>query len=649
METQEVTNRLLKNKYELHKSPEVKAAAERHQARTGEKVPQDPLARIENYLNRFHEIIDIGDSKEREYGIKAIKRLILSKYVTRFEDIPESYWKSQERVIRERGQQGDYNRFSEEEKNKWKKELSEGILGDQRASLEQWIDYLASSESANIPDPMKYWIFRSIVDMQEFDKETHEFPKRSKGTIKMFPDINEEALNYVVNAVVGKYKGGSFDFEQFDFDLTDEAKTKFKNFLSSENFTKLYAWANEYIQPISDAEIKITDGQWVKYAQDAGKTENYKQLSQFLRGRGTGWCTAGEFTARTQLKGGDFYVYYSNDTSGNPVNPRIAIRMEQEKIAEIRGIAAKQNLDPYMNDVLATKLKDFPDKDQYLKKEADMKCLTEIDNKTRAGFPLTREDLIFLYEIDFPIEGFGNENLGVSDDSRIAELRLQRDLEKDMLIVFNCEKSQIAGSPREINENTKAYVGSLLHYDKNGEIIPVFKLFQKHNIKQVYTSFPEGRIRFEELTIGGKTKEQLIKEMRKKGITIFDFAEDMLKNPDFTTLKQQKILHTVKLKVADLGLSQDEYLTTDQIYQGAKDLGLDICPAEAGPHRRLKDLSQPLSDYYRIAMKPITGRRGYPSVFDLARNDRGLWLRDFWAGPDYGWALEDRFVFGLSK
>ncbi len=45
------TTRLLKQKYDLHKAPEVEAAAKRAEARTGEHVPQNPLARIQTYLD----------------------------------------------------------------------------------------------------------------------------------------------------------------------------------------------------------------------------------------------------------------------------------------------------------------------------------------------------------------------------------------------------------------------------------------------------------------------------------------------------------------------------------------------------------------------------------------------------------------------
>lgn len=643
MESSEIMSQLLKNKYDLHKSPEVEHAAKRTQIKTGEKISQDPLVRIENYLNRFHEITDRENPEERERGIGAIKRLLLPKYITKPEDIPESYWKLQEQILRERGQQGDYNRFSEAEKTRWKKELAGGLLNDQRSSLESWIDYLASPESVHIPDAMKYWVFRSVTDLQEYDKEKREFPKRSRGTVKMFPDINSDALSYVVKKITQKYKGESFDISEFGYEqLTEEVKQKFKTYLEQENFGKLYAWANEFIQPIPEHMLKVTDGRWVKYEQDRKGTENYKWLNHSILGRGTGWCTTGLNTAKTQLQGGDFYVFYSNDKDNNPVYPRIAIRMDGGKIAEIRGVAFKQNLDPYVGDVLAKKLEEFPDRDQYFKKETDMKKLTEIDRKTNRGQSLTREDLVFLYEIDNKIEGFGYER-----DPRIKELRSQRNKEEDMLTIFNCEKSQIAKNANEINENTKAYVGSFLHYDKNGKIIPIFKLFQKYSIDKVFISFPEEKIIFEDIEIGGKTVRELKEEIKEK-IDYFFSDGDIINSKDFTTLKNPQILHTIKLKVDDLGFSENEIPTTDQIYQRARDLGLALCPAETGPHKRLKDLTQPLHDVYYIAMEQIANGSRSPCVFYLNHYSRGLQLLDAIVRPDVRWFREFRLVFASS-
>lgn len=48
-------------------------------------------------------------------------------------------------------------------------------------------------------------------------------------------------------------------------------------------------------------------------------------------------------------------------------------------------------------------------------------------------------------------------------------------------------------------------------------------------------------------------------------------------------------------------------------------------------------------------MSYITGRNGNPNVFNLKRNENGLWLNDNWANPDNKWNSENEVVFSLRK
>lgn len=54
-------------------------------------------------------------------------------------------------------------------------------------------------------------------------------------------------------------------------------------------------------------------------------------LADSLQGYPLEWCTRNEETADSQLKGGDFHVYYSEDSNGIPKVPRLAIRMNGHK------------------------------------------------------------------------------------------------------------------------------------------------------------------------------------------------------------------------------------------------------------------------------------------------------------------------------
>lgn len=370
----------------------------------------------------------------------------------------------------------------------------------------------------------------------------------------------------------------------------------------------------------------------MKYGQGTDPTA----LWASLQNKGTAWCTKGFATAETQLKGGDFYVYYTYDRQGKPTIPRIAIRMQEGQIAEVRGVAdSEQNLEGNMAEIAEAKMNELSGAERYHKASTDMKQLTAIERKVKAGQGLSAQELVFLYEINSPIEGFG-----YSRDPRIEELRSQRNPQKeDMPIIFGCEKSQIARSPREVRADTKAYVGPL----EPG----IFDLLSRYNIEHVYTSFPEGKIHRESLEIGGKTAQQLEAELEKAGVNISSYARDMLHSPNFTTLPNSEPLEIVRLTVGDLGFT--EIATTEQIYERARQSGLDLCPAEVGPHLRLKDTDQLLGEWYYIGMKQIADSDGHPNVFRLGRGGGGVWLSGGWAGPGGRWRPGHGFVFGLRK
>lgn len=612
----------LKQKYDLHNSPEVESAAKRTEHRTGEKVSSDTDSQIQNYLDRISEYFDRtkemegseSPKKQERYADK-FKNILHDKFVIKPEEIPEAYYENQQRLARELGH-GDI-----EINNEMRVQNAEIIIADQESTLDHWVDYL-SSEDATYPDWLKYFAIRSITQMGGFDKERHAFSKRSKGTTKPFPDLNREALAYVLDVMEKKYDGQDID------NLQGEEKKQFEQLLTSENFAKLYAWAIEKVTPASVEQISNTDGEWVKYDQNA----DHMPLVKSLQGHGTGWCTAGESTAQTHLSGGDFYVYYSADQQGDHTIPRAAIRMQGEEIGEVRGIAPEQNLDPYIADIVEKKLQDFPDGKAYEKKNADMKYLTFINNKIKNSEELSKTDLIFLYEINSKIEGFGYQR-----DPRIKELRSQRDPKIDAPIVMECSPEEIAWNQAEITETTKAYVGPLFP--------GIFK--QLSSIEHIYTSFPEGKIRKSELEIGGKTAEELETELKEKNIYISSYAQDMLHSPDFATLSNPEQIDTVRLKVQDLGFPDGA--TTDQIYAKAAELGLELCPAEVGPYQRLKDTDQELYKYYWIAMKQIAGRDGLPFVFFLLRLDDGLELRRSIARPGLRWDGDHELVFCLPQ
>jgi len=624
-------NLFLKKKYNLHATPEAEQAAKRKTARTGEKVPQDPGSRIQNYLNRFKEILDRKDPSERERGIEVLKRIMYRLHVVKPENVPEAAYLLEQRIAREQGH-GDIP-ITEE----FKKKKTEQIVNDQEHSLDRWIDYLASSD-ADYPDWAKYWALRSILEMgklekkeDEAGKETAYFKKRRKDTVASFAPLNPRALAMTVGALKSrleqesKSKGERLPIENISKKLGGE---EFQKLVSTEEFSKIYSQFLLEIPAYSTEGLQETRGKWVKYKQGSDPAP----LVASLDGYPLEWCTANSDTAKSQLQGGDFYVYYSINEDGKAVIPRLAIRMQDQSIAEVRGIAPNQNVDPYISDVAKAKMAEFPDGKLYEKKAQDMARLTQIDNKTKANQPLAKDDLMFLYEINAKIQGFGYQT-----DPRIKEIRDQRDPKADAPVVMECAPSQIAWSKDEIDENTKGYIG------------PLFPgIFTELSaLEHIYTVFPEAPIKRINLEIGGQTKAELEAELEKKKNKVSDYVGKMMQSKDFTTQKNPEQIKLIRLKVKDL-FSDNKNHTTDEVYAKAEKLGLELCPPEVGPKLRLQYQDQPLNEWLYVGMKPLDAD-GIPYVFKLDRGGDGLWLHGSWARPSDQWSPGRSFVFCLRK
>ena len=363
--------------------------------------PSDtPEEKIRKYISRLEHAHEL--SKKSEHSLELLKRFYYDKYLIK--KLPESYVNLQKRIAREEGYGDIY--VSDETKEK----MLNQVIEDQKSTLDLWIDYFMS-EDAMYPTWFKVYAFKGMLGLSTYDKEKQEFGKRTDKTTTPFIDLNMEALSKVYDILKS---------EIGENNLTDEEREILSK---GESFKKLYTY---YLTNLDSKIINSdeTEGIWVKY--DMGS--DYMPLWKSLQGKNTGWCTAGKETAKFQLMGGDFYVYYTKDENNEYKNPRIAIRMDgTNKIAEVRGISKNQNLEPSMEPIIDKKLEEFPDRDEYKKKVHDMKRLTLIEEKQKNNQELSLDDLRFLYEVDSEIEGFGYRK-----DPRIKEIISKRDKRKDM-------------------------------------------------------------------------------------------------------------------------------------------------------------------------------------------------------------------------
>ena len=436
---------ILKKKYpDLPRSDQVNLSVEDlNDARESIKIT--PELTKEEKIDYWLDSIENFHKRHRDNpeAVEHIQEAFYDKYVIKPEDIPENYFKNQQQMARELGH-GNIG-ITEETRD----QSSEIIINDQKTSLDKWTNYLFHKDTDIYPMWAKYWALRSMTKLSAYDKEKKVFGNRRKDTTAPFPDLNREALAHVINAIVKKANDEKIEIAEDDPDL--------QKLIQSENFGKLYAYTIEKVTPAEENELLTTEGEWIKYPQNS----DHMPLIESLQGHGTGWCTAEESTAELHLKGGDFYVYYSNDENSKPTVPRVAIRMQRNKIGEIRGIAPDQNIDSNIQDVLDEKLSEFPDKDNFQKKTADMKFLTEIEKKVNKKEKLNIDELKFLYEFNSEIEGFGYR-----EDPRIEEIKEERDIKADLSLITGYSEEQISTTKEEaLNDKIKFHYGDLDLYD----------------------------------------------------------------------------------------------------------------------------------------------------------------------------------------
>ena len=259
---------------------------------------QEAIKKYMDRLEKVHENATTENKKNR------LKRLYYDKYIIKEENIP--------------------NHLSKAEKKQ--------IIEIQKKSLDKWLDYL-TDENARYPMWAKYWVFQGMLKMGTYDEAHEVYQNRSKKTLAPFVDANPEIIAKAIEILQKQLNKENIEDEEI------------KKIIETGSFSKIYTiLTRNYKKNISDNES--TDGIWIKYNE--GYKEDAIKLSKSLEGKNTGWCTASEEMAIDQVcggqnyPGGDFYVYYTKDNENNYTNPRIAIRMDQESIGEIRGIEESQ-------------------------------------------------------------------------------------------------------------------------------------------------------------------------------------------------------------------------------------------------------------------------------------------------------------------
>ena len=146
---------------------------------------------------------------------------------------------------------------------------------------------------------------------------------------------------------------------------------------------------------------------------------------------------------------------------------------------------------------------------------------------------------------------------------------------------LNVKVNQVAFGPKEISKETKVYIGKW-----NMEIFQKVKNFP--NIKILYESFPDTIIFMKEVETDPSIGS--LKEAMKKFNNRFSFlgyVQHVLNSTKFS--QEKKTYKLVSFTAKQLGIKTDPKMLTKvtAIFKKAQELGLKLCPNEAGVYARL--------------------------------------------------------------
>ncbi|MSU56520.1 MAG: hypothetical protein EXS51_04435 [Candidatus Taylorbacteria bacterium] len=551
----------------------------------------------------------------------------------------QGIFESEKEILRRRGQGAEAEKYGDtpkpEDVAKYREQLHAKRVAQAR-DLEEWTDYLGGPDGKAYPTWYKYYVLRSLVSMgkrirgsEATDTEPAVEPgytKRSKTTTNPFPELDGGVLGVAFDEIkMSVARRLEAQAQKGKGKTQEEPLTILQELVDKGDFAKLYANLQDQNERIRREREKREGikGEWRIFRKGDSRA-----LLAALQGKGTDWCIDGREVVEKYLRtNGEFHVYFTEDKSGNPVDPRVAIRLERGAIAEVKGVLDKdQNIEGQFVDIAREKYKEFPGHERFEKTDRDMRRLTVIEEKMKREKDLTISDLRFLYEVDSPIDGFGNKK-----DPRIKELRDKRNPKEDAPVVLNCSSDQIAWNETQLTKDSKAYLS------------PLFPgIFEKYpDLEHLYTSFPEGRIERRTLEIGGKTPQEYEAELTKAGFKIAEDEKQIL-----AKIKPSKERHetgTVRLTVRDLGFTSAALY--DAICARAKELGLELCPPEVGPELRLVIKEQAMNDWEVIAMEPITGSGGGLVIFTVGMGRLGA----CGASPDVPWPPDEALTFCVRK
>ena len=417
------------------------------------------------YLSRLDRIIKKhGDKAEQKIWEASAESVVMD-----FKDIPDSYWKQQEQILRDNGQGRELSRSEKEI-------LADDLIEKQRESITSWTNYLGDK---NCPYPLwfKVYAFDGISKMSNaLNLDDANYDRRDHTTALSFPKLNAEILAKVYRQINNFYGVDKEDWLKKNSD--DE---KLVSLVKSANFPKLYAKELLDTKVILKTPERAEDvhGDWFEYK--LGDEEEIADLAE-----GTRWCVVDPNVAHNYLTYGQFinpgednnyddddwedddqteypeakFIIFRLEDPNSPgvyaSNGSASIRLDPDgMVAEVSGLGEGQAIEDALVPTVKKKTLSLPGGEKYLQKFDDKQTLIRLDKKMKKGQDLTKEELSFLYELDRPIATLDTYN---RRDPRIPELKEKYNVEYALEKGLDIDKIISSLGPNTLIQNLDSLI-----------------------------------------------------------------------------------------------------------------------------------------------------------------------------------------------
>ena len=417
------------------------------------------------YLSRLDRIIKKhGDKAEQKIWEASAESVVMD-----FEDIPDSYWKQQEQILRDNGQGRELSRSEKEI-------LADDLIEKQRQSITSWTNYLGDK---NCPYPLwfKVYAFDGISKMSNaLNLDDANYDRRDHTTALSFPKLNAEILAKVYRQINNFYGVDKEDWLKKNSD--DE---NLVSLVTSANFPKLYAKELLDTKVILKTPERAEDvhGDWFEYK--LGDEEEIADLAE-----GTRWCVVDPNVAHNYLTYGQFinpgednnyddddwedddqteypeakFIIFRLEDPNSPgvyaSNGSASIRLDPDgMVAEVSGLGEGQAIEDALVPTVKKKTLSLPGGEKYLQKFDDKQTLIRLDKKMKKGQDLTKEELSFLYELDRPIATLDTYN---RRDPRIPELKEKYNVEYALEKGLDIDKIISSLGPNTLIQNLDSLI-----------------------------------------------------------------------------------------------------------------------------------------------------------------------------------------------